>query len=451
MKLTVLILLVSAPLLFCSTLYTVKGSIPMNGNKYFTPSYDGPYCAYEINMLNYPVGYGFYFQLSIYDGTFDNGNIYVGGTYQQIPIGSGIELSTPISYYYSDTVTESGVKIYNYQFYVYKDINNYNYLYIGPPSSKYDTKTTIKVYNNDGPVYYVSGTLPKFGYKTFTPYTKGLFGVFRINTNDFPKEEWYFFKFLISNAEFNGQLMYYGGSDTYLEDGRKVTLKLNIPPTYTLSSQELVFGLRRIKEKYLYIAPPPPSYVLSTLTKVTVYNTYYSSDIAYTVLGELPKYSNETFSPKQKGKYCAYYIKTEDFSGDSEVYFDVKINNGDFEHEYMFYGGNDNLLNSIILPNNVKRDTAGTTFTVPKTNYKYLYVAPPPPYSYDDYSIISISSEKKSNSNKVAIGVGIGVGAAVLIAIIIIIVVCKKKNGSIESTTIDTSKNDPIHLGATHY
>ena len=63
MKLTVLILLVSAPLLFCSTLYTVKGSIPMNGNKYFTPSYDGPYCDYEINMLNYSVGYGFYFQL----------------------------------------------------------------------------------------------------------------------------------------------------------------------------------------------------------------------------------------------------------------------------------------------------------------------------------------------------------------------------------------------------
>ena len=451
MKLTVLILLVSAPFLFCSTLYTVLGSIPMNDNRYFTPSIDGPNCAFEINMVNYAIGYGFYFQISIYDGTFQNGNMRVGGTRTPIAIQSGIELLTPISYYYSDSVTEDGVKIYNYQYYVYKDINNYNYLYIAPPASNYDSKTYIKVFHNDGPVYYVSGTLPKFGYKTFTPYTKGLFGVFRINTNDFPNEEYYFFKFLISDADFNGQLMYYGGSDTYLEDGRKVTLRLNIPPTIIRSSKELVFGLRRITEKYLYIAPPPPSYVLSTKTKVTVYNTYLSYDIEYKVLGELPKYSNETFSPREEGKYCAYYIKTGDFSDDSNVYFDAKISNGNFEHEYMFYGGNNNILNTIYLTDNVKRDVAGSTFTVPKTNYKYLYVAPPPPFGNYDNSIITITSEKKSNTNKVALGVGIGVGVAVLILVIVLIVVYKKKKGGVESTTIDTSKNDPIHLEATHY
>ena len=31
------------------------------------------------------------------------------------------------------------------------------------------------------------------------------------------------------------------------------------------------------------------------------------------------------------------------------------------------------------------------------------------------------------------------------------LVVCKNKRGSVESTTIDTYKKEPIHLGAAHY
>ena len=120
----------------------------------------------------------------------------------------------------------------------------------------------------------------------------------------------------------------------------------------------------------------------------------------------------------------------------------------------MYYTGSNIKYNTgqyIPLNDYVGRDVAGTTFTINKPSTEYLYIAPPTPYSYNSQSVITVSNTSSSNTNKVALGVGIGVGAAVLIAIIIIIVYCKNKSGSVESTTIDTSKTDPVHLGAAHY
>jgi hypothetical protein len=250
--------------------------------------------------------------------------------------------------------------------------------------------------------------------------------------------------------------MYYGASNTKFSTGQEITLENyaisnSTSPNYNVHT----FFIRRVAERYLYVAAPPPAYnYYNSQTKVTIYNTYRTYEQQYKLMGELTQYSNETFSPSNDGIYIAYYIKTEYFSKEDEIYFDAGISSGEFENQYMFYGSSDTLFSTgtfISLTNNVKRDLAGTTFTINKPSTEYLYIAPPTPYSYNSQSVITVSNTSSSNTNKVALGVGIGVGAAVLIAIIIIIVYCKNKSGSVESTTIDTSKTDPVHLGAAHY
>ena len=449
MKLTFLFLLASAPLLLCSTNYYILGVLDRFTSASFSPfDYQMP-CALGVYVGDVDIGTGFYFKISITGDNFAHGNMYVGGSVNRLPDKSTVNLETPISHYFYDSSRKS------YQFYVYKD-NNYNYLYIAPPPpTNYQIKSTITVLNAKSAIYYVLGDIYKFRSSTFTPTEKGLFGLLCLDTNDFPKEEYYYFQTKISRGAFANGFMYYGASNARFPTGQEITLENYVTPYSSSAYYDLhTFRIRRVAERYLYVAAPPPAYnYYNSLSKVTVYNTYRDYEQLYKLIGELTQYSNETFSPSRDGIYVAYYIKMEDFSKEDEIYFNSAISNGEFEHEYMFYTSSDTLFNygtSLSLTSNVKRDFAGTTFTIKKPNYKYLYVAPPPAFKFSSSSIISISNEKKSNSNKVAIGVGIGVGAAVLIAIIIIIVVVKNKNESVESTEIDT-KNEPIHLGATHY
>ena len=449
MKLTFLLLLVGAPLLLCSTEYYVLGDLPRFTSADYSPfDYQMP-CAFGVYVGDVNVGTGFYFKISIKGDNFAHGIMYVGGSVDRIPDGSRTSLITPISYYFYDSSSKS------YQFYVYKD-NVYNYLYIAPPPpTDYKIKSTITVLNTKSAVYYVLGNIYKFSSSTFTPTEKGLFGLLCLDTNDFPKEDYYYFQTVMSRGSFANGYMYYGASNTKFSTGQEITLENyavsnSTSPNYNVHT----FYIRRVAERYLYVAAPPPAYnYYNSQTKVTIYNTYRTYEQQYKLMGELTQYSNETFSPSNDGIYIAYYIKTEYFSKEDEIYFDADISSGEFENQYMFYGSSDTLFSTgtfISLTNNVKRDLAGTTFTIKKPSFKYLYFAPPPPLKYYSNSIITISNPKKSNSNKLAIGLGIGIPCFVIL-LVIIIVICTKKGRSVESTTIDTSKNEPIHLGATHY
>ena len=40
-----------------------------------------------------------------------------------------------------------------------------------------------------------------------------------------------------------------------------------------------------------------------------------------------------------KRKYCSYYINTYDFPTDDELYFQVVLYHGNFEHDKMYYEG----------------------------------------------------------------------------------------------------------------
>lgn len=445
MKLTILLLLEIAPLLLCSTEYTVLGVLPQYSTVDFFPSNDGIHCAYYIDVRNVQIGTGFYIKMSIINGAFEHGTMYVGSSNQ---INNKVFLSTPILSYFADAQKTE------LQFYVYKD-GYYGFLYFAPPPPKsFTINTQIKVTNTYGPVYYLLGDISRYGSKTFTPTEKGLFGIFCLDTYYFKnKNDGYFFEMVMSaSGAFSSNILNYGTSDTKYSVGQQITLETYVtsPATYY---NHLDFIVPRFAHRYLYIAPPPPAYnYYKSQYQVTIYNTPQKYGQTYKVMGELDRNSNDTITPYVDGKFCAYYIKLD--SKDSKLYFDAKISNGEFEHEYMYYMGFNGKIekgNSITLYNYVGRDLAGTTFTINKPPNDYLYIAPPTPYSYNSQSVITVSNTNSSNSNKVAIGVGVGVGCAVLIAIIIIIVVCKNKSGSVNSATIDTSKTEPIHLGAAHY
>ena len=451
MMLTFLLLLAGAPLLLCSTQYIVLGDLPVQQQTPFSYSpydYQMP-CALGVNVERYDVGTPFFFKISIKDDNFAHGTLYVGSSPVRIAEGQTLSLSTPISHYFYDSSSKS------YQFYVYKD-DWYKYLYIAPPPpSNYKIRSKITVLNTNSAVYYVLGNIYKFSSSTYTPTEKGLFGLLCLDTNDFPKEDHYYFKTVMTGGSFADGKMLYGASNTKYSIGQEITFDHYAISNYTSTNRDVhTFFIPRVRERYLYVAAPPPAYkYYKSQYKVTVSNTYRTYEQQYKVMGELPQYSNETFSPSKEGIYNTYYIKMENFAKENEIYFQPGINIGEFENEYMFYLSSDTLYSKgalISLTKTVKRDLAGTTFTISKPSHKYLYVAPPPALKYYSNSIVSISNEKKSNSNKVAIGVGVGVACAVIIAVIIIIVVVKNKNGSVESTEIDT-KNEPIHLGATHY
>ena len=446
MKLTILLFLAIVPLLLCSTSYTVLGVLSPLTTAEFNPAQTGIYSAFYLDVSNFQIGTGFYLKMSIIDGNFEHTTMYVGGSNT---IVSSVSLPTPILSYFADGSKKE------LQFYVYKD-NYYNYLYFAPPppTSSYTAKTLIKITNTIGPVYYLLGDIYRYGSKTYTPTEKGLFGIFCLDTINFKnRENGYFFKMYMSaSGEFSSNQLFYGTSDTKFSTGQQITLETYVTstsPYYNL----LTFTIPRFAHRYLYIAPPPPAYnYYKKEFQVTLYNTPQQYGQQYKVMGELDRNSNDTITPYTDGPFCAYYVKVD--SKETKLYFDAKISNGEFEHEYMYYTGSNIKYNKgqyIPLYDYVGRDAAGTTFTINKPSTEYLYIAPPTPYSYNSQSVITVSNPSSSNTNKVALGVGIGVGAAVLIAIIIIIVYCKNKSGSVESTTIDTSKTDPVHLGAAHY
>ena len=395
MKLTSLLLLVITPLHLCSIKYQLINYLPKyDGSFYFFPdySYYGKYCAFGLDVTNDPIGTPFYIKSGIIDGTFEHGIMYIEKSITSIPVSSKISLSIPISYYFYENISR---KSKNYDYVIYKD-SNYNYLYFAPPPpNQYDRETGIFAKTFKGPTYPVFGELSKFGSQTFSPSEKGISGIFCFDTNNYKKEFYYYFRTVISKGSFVHGNMYYTVSNTKFENGKAVYLDQNVNSNSSSTGlDDFTFNIGNISDRYLYIAPPPVD-DYNMLSQVTVYNTYSAYDIQYTVLGELPKYRNEKFIPKEKGKYCAYYIKTENFLKDSELYFNAEIDKGDFEHEYMFYGWNDSQLNpgsSIILTNNVKRDLSRMNFTIPMASYKYLYIAPPPPDNYDDHSIITVYS-----------------------------------------------------------
>ena len=450
MKLTILLLLISAPFILCSTQYTVLGDIGRYTKVKFKPKAEGNYCAFGFDVRSFQPGTGFYFEMSITNGVFEHGTMNIGSSLYQYTPGTQMSLSTPILNYFIDSKNKE------LKFFVYKDSNNYNYLYIAPPPAQSSTlkeTTEIVVINTEGPIYYLLGDITRYGSYTFTPTEKGLFGLLRLDTYNFKnKKDGYFFQMVMSaSGTFSSNRLNYGTSDEKFPVGQQITLQNHVDstsPYYNL----LAFTVPKFTHRYLYIAPPPPAYnFYKSQYQVTIYNTPNRFGQDFKVMGEIDRNSNETIIPSNDGEFCAYYLKLD--SKDTKLYFDAKITNGEFEHEYMYYMGFKEKVdkgNKIVLDNYVGRDLAGTTFTISKPQSDYLFIASPKPLKFTSNTVITISNTNSSNSNKVAIGVGVGVACAVIIAVIIIIVVVKNKNESVESSEIDT-KNEPIHLGASHY
>ena len=419
----------------------------MHGSTYFYPYTAGTLNAFQINVYNYQIGSGVYFKVSLTSGTFENPYMYVGGSNEIIPIGNTISLSTPFPYYYLVENTNSR----DYYFVIYKR-DSYNYYYIAPPPPiNYRSDCKITIINTQGPSYYILGDIKKFGTNVFTPSKNGIFGVYCFDTLNYSKEKDYYFRTIITNGVFSYGNMYYGGSDTKLKEGKEVTLSFNVAYYSSRSTSDYSFTIPRIRERYLYVAPPPPYNYIASST-ITVYNTYSYEDKPYKNLGLLSKSGSRSFDTFTDGTFCAFYIKTSDFSSGSKFYFNASSSYGTFEHKHMFYGPSDAepIVGSIVyLQNNVESDLSDT-FIIPSTTYKYLYIAPPPIYG-NTRAIITVYNTDSSKSNKVAIGVGIGVAAFVLIVVILSIVFYKRRKGGIDSTNIDTSNAEPIHLNATHY
>ena len=451
MKLTILLLLISAPFILCSTQYKVRGLLNQYHRDSFKPFYEGNYCAFGFYVGNVQVGTGFYFEMSITNGVFEHGTMYIGSSPVAYQTGTQVSLSTPILNYFIDSKNKE------LKFFVYKDYE-YNYLYFAPPPAQSSTlkeTTEIEVINTRSPIYYLLGDITRYGSYTFTPTEKGLFGIFCLDTYYFKnKDNGYFFKMVMSaSGSFASNVLYYGTFSEKFPVGKKITLDSK---TFVKSTSPyfnlLAFHIPRFKDRYLYIAPPAPAYnYYKSQYQVTIYNTPNRFGQDFKVMGEIDRNSNETIIPSNDGEFCAYYLKLD--SKDTKLYFDAKITNGEFEHEYMYYMGFKEKVdkgNKIVLDNYVGRDLAGTTFTISKPQSDYLFIASPKPLKFTSNTVITISNTNSSNSNKVAIGVGVGVACAVIIAVIIIIVVVKNKNESVESSEIDT-KNEPIHLGASHY
>lgn len=183
--------------------------------------------------------------------------------------------------------------------------------------------------------------------------------------------------------------------------------------------------------------------------------------VTYTLLDELPKYSDRSFDPAKRGKYCCYYINTENFSKDTKLYFKAKITYGSFDGGYMHYGGNNerfSLGDELTLPNSVYRDSYSSTsagglykdytyfFIIQKPSQKYLYVAPPPPFNYD--RLLSLVTVYSTNSFGISVWVWIGIGAFILIVIILSIVFYRYKRAQ-RLKNIDPLVAEPIALNTT--
>lgn len=396
MKLTILFLLAFTPLLLCSTNYLVLGELPRYSYKSFYPSVSGKHCTYYLSVSDLPHLTGIYFKVTLSSGTFENGPMYMGGSNVIFTEGTEMNLGTPIYSYYYDSKSNS------YYFVIYK-VEIFNYYYIAPPPpASYSEKSTITVMNTRGPVYYVLGDISKFSYKTFNPYTKGIYGLYCIKLADFLNEKNIFLRTTITNGEFAYGFMYYGGSNSKLSEGTEVTLENSVSYSTYSSNTYYSFSVPKINYNYLYVAPPPP-YVYASNTQMTVHNTYSASDIEYTASSGLSPFGSISFYPYSQGNYRAFYIDTYSFPKDQYIYFKVTISSsGIFEHKYMFYYGFNDIYNegSIITlyNNNVYYDSFSSSsyiyyFIVPKPNTRYLYFAPPPIINHSASTQITIKNE----------------------------------------------------------
>jgi hypothetical protein len=186
---------------------------------------------------------------------------------------------------------------------------------------------------------------------------------------------------------------------------------------------------------------------------------------SYINLGKITRGSWRDFSTADKPRYVCYYVDTNDFQKDSNIYFKVRLTYGSFSSGYMYYGGANTLHNEGVdlnLPHYVYRDSYSSTstpgiylykdytyfFIVPKPNYRYLYIAPPPTFNYD--RILSRITVYNTDKFGISIWVWIGIGAFVLVVIILSIVFyrCKRAQRKAEEESLQNPTVDPIPLNA---
>ena len=463
------------------TFYNVRGSInkvlgeiSKYCSKTFYPYEQGKYVVYYIDTKDFSRDDNFYFKVTLTNTNFEHEYMLYRFSDDKFNESSEIALFDHV-YYNSSNNTENN----SLDFYFIVPKSSEKYLYIAPPTpSNYNSHSKITVFNSynfNSIAYKVLGKLTKYSNKTFNPYEQGKYCAYYINTDDFPTDDNLYFTVRLTNGSFEKNLlnikMHYETFNNEFINGSLIGLNSWTDISYSKIEENntYYFIVPKLWHKYLYIAPPPPSNY-STQSKITIYNT---NNKTFTVLGELPKNNSKDFIPRIDGKYCVYYIKTDDFPNDDELYFKVVLTSGSFEHGYMNYGGYNtqfNESNKITLPYYVYYNSSTSQnissnkyftyyFVVPKTSYKYLYIAPPPPLIYDDLSAIIVyniegnkknnSNTNSSNSNKVAIGVGVGVPCFVILVAVIVIILYKHKKGNLKSTSIDTSIIEPINLTST--
>ena len=383
MKLIFPLFLVIAPIILCSTTYKVLGDLPKHSTKSYNPFKEGDSCCYCINLSDFPKGSGLYLKVTLTNGQFLDPYMHIGGSNEKISTGNTLTLPTQIT-------VESYSMPRNALYFYISDPGNFNYLYVAPPAySNYDSNSQIAITNTIGPTYFVLGDLQNYGRQSFYPSEKGKHVVYCINTDNFKNDKYISIRATINYGSFAHGMMYYGGSDSQLSIDAEVTLSSYVS---SISSSDYTFNVPKTGHKYLYVAPPPP-HSFESRTYITVNNIF---SVTYIVLGELSKYSEKSFAPSEKGIYCAYYINTDDFPNNNNLFFNVSINSGSFAHTKMYYistntkYGENSEFTFYSEPSYAT--SSNNTFIVPKTSNKYLYVAPPTPFNYDSKTKITISN-----------------------------------------------------------
>ena len=357
--------------------YKILGELAQSGQQTFTPTDEGIYCAYYIRLDNFPKNIKVKFKVEITDGSFEHEYMFYKYSNEELNNDTTITLPNNVK---SDSSGIFSIPTASYKF-----------LYFAPPPpTNFVYQSRVTVYNK---LYYVLlGELSKFSEKTFSPYQKGEFCAYYINTYNFPNESNLYFNITLTSGRFKDEYMYYLETDEKFSDGAEIFLTNNVTCS-NHSDGSYIFVIPKTNSKYLYISPSRP-YDYNTQSKIKVSNLYRPYEILYNILEELPKSGVKTFNPFEKGKYCAYYMRLEEFQKNIKLNIKAEITDGSFEHEYMFYGYlNEELGNetTIILPYNVKIDSSGN-FSIPTASYKFLYIAPPPPLEYTNQSQITVSN-----------------------------------------------------------
>ena len=366
--------------------YFFLGDLSKFSYKSFNPNQKGKYGVYCIKTSDFPKESVINFKTTLTSGSFAYGYMYYGGYNTQLKDGQEVILS---NYAYCETSS-----IDNEYFFSIQKINEKFLCVAPPPPHNFGSTATVTVYNSYKPYnvqYKVLGKLSMSGKQTFIPNDVGTDCVYYIKLNDFPNDiKNLQFKVELSSGSFENEYMFYGYLNTELNYGNTIYLPSNVKK----DSTSIFTVSKESSYTYLYIAPPPP-YDYTTQSQITVSNIF---KISVKVIGELSKFSSQTFSPTQKGEYCAYYINTKDFQYENELYFKVTLTSGNFMDNYMYYGGNKDKYTDgtqISLPSYVSySNKIGNTyiFTIPKFSYNYIYIASSKPYNYNSQSRITVSN-----------------------------------------------------------